>query len=40
MPGSGLAGMGDRIAALGGELTVASPTTGGTSVRVELPCES
>jgi signal transduction histidine kinase len=40
VPGSGLAGMGDRIAALGGELTVASPSTGGTSVRVELPCES
>jgi signal transduction histidine kinase len=37
-PGSGLAGMGDRVAALGGTLTVDSPPAGGTRVRAELPC--
>jgi signal transduction histidine kinase len=31
--------MTDRVAALGGTLTVDSPPTGGTRVRAELPCE-
>jgi signal transduction histidine kinase len=35
--GSGLAGLVDRIDALGGELTVSSPRGGGTLVRAELP---
>ena len=38
VPGSGLAGMSDRVAALGGRLTVDSPADGGTRVRAELPC--
>jgi signal transduction histidine kinase len=38
--GSGLAGMTDRVAALGGTLTVESPAGGGTVVVAELPCES
>ena len=38
--GSGLAGMGDRVAALGGTLTVDSPPGRGTVVTAELPCES
>jgi signal transduction histidine kinase len=37
--GSGLAGMTDRVAALGGSLTVESPTGRGTVVTAELPCE-
>jgi signal transduction histidine kinase len=37
--GSGLAGMADRVAALGGSVTVASPLGGGTVVTAELPCE-
>ena len=38
--GSGLAGMGDRVAALGGTLSVDSPPGRGTVVTAELPCES
>ena len=38
VPGSGLAGMSDRVAALGGTLSVDSPPDGGTRVRAELPC--
>ena len=38
--GSGLAGMTDRVAALGGSLTVESPAGRGTVVTAELPCES
>jgi signal transduction histidine kinase len=38
--GSGLLGMTDRVAALGGRLTVESPPGGGTAVTAELPCES
>jgi len=38
-PGGGLAGIGDRVAALHGDFTVHSPRSGGTRVRVELPCE-
>jgi signal transduction histidine kinase len=37
--GSGLAGMIDRVAALGGSVTVASPSGRGTVVTAELPCE-
>jgi signal transduction histidine kinase len=37
-PGSGLAGIGDRVAALDGDLHIESPPSGGTSVRVALPC--
>jgi signal transduction histidine kinase len=38
--GSGLAGMADRVAALGGRVTVASPPGEGTVVTAELPCVS
>ena len=38
--GSGLGGMTDRVAALGGSLSVDSPLGQGTVVTVELPCES
>jgi len=37
-PGSGLAGISDRVAALGGSVTVASPTGKGTLVTAEFPC--
>lgn len=36
--GTGLEGIGDRLAALGGKLTVESPPGGGTRVLAELPC--
>ena len=35
--GSGLAGLADRVAALGGRLSVESPPGGGTVVRADLP---
>ncbi|WP_426502503.1 DUF4118 domain-containing protein [Dactylosporangium sp. McL0621] len=35
--GSGLVGLTDRVEALGGQLDIASPIGGGTSLRVELP---
>jgi signal transduction histidine kinase len=35
--GAGLIGLGDRIAALSGRLTVVSPLGAGTTVAVELP---
>ena len=38
--GSGLAGMADRVAALGGVVTVVSPAGRGTVVTAELPCGS
>jgi signal transduction histidine kinase len=38
--GSGLTGMTDRVAALGGRLRVESPAGQGTVVTAELPCES
>jgi signal transduction histidine kinase len=37
--GSGLAGITDRVAALGGSVTVASHAGRGTVVTAELPCE-
>jgi signal transduction histidine kinase len=36
--GAGLRGLGDRVAALGGDLTVDSPAGEGTTVRMEVPC--
>jgi signal transduction histidine kinase len=39
-PGSGLAGLTDRVGALGGWMRVLSPPNGPTSVMVELPCGS
>jgi len=36
--GSGILGLRDRAAAVGGTLTVDSPADGGTRVRAELPC--
>jgi len=38
--GSGLAGIENRIDALGGTVNVTSPPGGPTSIRMELPCES
>ena len=35
--GSGLSGLDDRVAALGGELTVSSPPGRGTTVRASIP---
>jgi signal transduction histidine kinase len=37
---SGLAGITDRVAALGGSVSVSSPPGQGTAVRAELPCAS
>ena len=37
--GTGLTGLADRVAAVGGRLLLASPEGGGTLVRVELPCQ-
>jgi signal transduction histidine kinase len=39
-PGGGLAGLVDRVHALGGALRVVSPKGGGTMVEAVLPCES
>jgi signal transduction histidine kinase len=36
--GSGLTGLADRVAALGGTLRVTSPPGAGTSITAELPC--
>ena len=38
--GSGLAGLGDRISAHGGTLSIASPLGGGTRIEVAIPCDS
>jgi signal transduction histidine kinase len=38
--GSGLAGLAERVSALGGWMRVLSPQGGPTTVMVELPCES
>jgi signal transduction histidine kinase len=37
-PGGGLQGLTDRLAALGGRLTLSSAAGGGTTIRAELPC--
>jgi signal transduction histidine kinase len=39
-PGSGLAGLSDRVAALGGSMTMRSPSGGGTVIEAVLPCAS
>ena len=39
MMGTGLAGLRDRVRAIDGDLTLASPPGHGTTLRVELPCE-
>lgn len=36
--GTGLTGLADRVAAVGGRLLLASPPGAGTRIRVELPC--
>ncbi len=38
--GSGLRGLADRVAAVGGRFTVDSPPLGGTTIVAELPCGS
>jgi signal transduction histidine kinase len=38
--GSGLRGLADRVAALGGRFTVISPPGAGTTLKAELPCAS
>jgi len=38
VPGGGLAGLTDRVEALGGRLTVSSPDGGPTVVHAEIPC--
>jgi signal transduction histidine kinase len=38
--GFGLTSLRDRIASVGGELTLHSPAGAGTSVRAEIPCAS
>ncbi|GAA2394599.1 histidine kinase [Catellatospora methionotrophica] len=40
MRGTGLTGLADRVAAVGGRLLLSSPAGGPTLVRVELPCLS
>ena len=37
--GTGLRGLGDRVAALDGSLDVDSPPGGGTRIRAELPLQ-
>jgi signal transduction histidine kinase len=37
--GSGLRGLRDRVRAVDGSLRLTSPPGGGTTLRVELPCE-
>jgi signal transduction histidine kinase len=39
MAGTGVAGLRDRVRAIDGDLTLASPPGHGTTLRVELPCE-
>ena len=38
--GAGLRGLADRVAAVGGVLSIDSPPGGGTNLSVELPCAS
>jgi signal transduction histidine kinase len=39
VPGSGLAGLADRVEALGGRLRIESPRGGGTRLTAEIPCD-
>jgi signal transduction histidine kinase len=39
-PGSGLAGLVDRVEAVGGRLRLSSPPGAGTVLEAELPCAS
>jgi len=39
VPGSGLAGLADRVEALGGRLRIVSPRGGGTQLTAEIPCD-
>ena len=36
--GSGITGLGDRVAVMGGTMGLTSPEGGPTRIRVELPC--
>jgi signal transduction histidine kinase len=38
--GSGLRGLADRVEAVGGRLSVDSPTSGGTRIEARIPCGS
>ncbi len=38
--GTGLTGLRDRVEAVGGTLEIESPSTGGTRIAAEVPCES
>ena len=38
--GSGLRGLADRVEALGGRLTIDSPTNPGTRIEARIPCGS
>nr|BFE69499.1 hypothetical protein GCM10020092_028000 [Actinoplanes digitatis] len=38
--GTGLTGLADRVAAVGGRVLLASPEGGPTLIRAELPCRS
>jgi signal transduction histidine kinase len=38
--GFGLTSLRDRVASVGGELTLDSPVGAGTSIRAEIPCAS
>ena len=38
--GSGLHGLGDRVAALNGHLRVTSPSGAGTVIAADVPCKS
>ncbi|MFC9561265.1 sensor histidine kinase [Agromyces sp. NPDC056965] len=40
LPGGGLAGLADRVGALGGDLSVSSTPDGGTNVEAVIPCGS
>ncbi len=40
VPGSGLAGLADRVEALGGRLHIESPSGRGTEISAEIPCQT
>jgi signal transduction histidine kinase len=39
-PGGGLSGLADRVRAIEGEIRIASPVGGPTTILAELPCGS